>query len=50
MMYIAGETQDASIETLAMIEDIIRQQVIHLVRPTHIPLLFHGCVLLYSYT
>jgi transcription initiation protein SPT3 len=36
MMYIAGETQDASDDTTNLIEDIIHGQVVHLVcDPTH---------------
>lgn len=31
MMYIAGETQEASTQTVAMIEGIIRDQVVHMV-------------------
>ncbi|KAF9880328.1 spt3 [Colletotrichum karsti] len=32
MMYIAGETQDVSVETLKVIEDIIRDQVVHMLK------------------
>ncbi|KAK6211434.1 spt3 [Colletotrichum tabaci] len=32
MMYIAGETQDASIQTIKLIEDIIRDQVVHILK------------------
>ncbi|KAL2277138.1 hypothetical protein FJTKL_00268 [Diaporthe vaccinii] len=30
MMYIAGETQDVSTPTIKLIEDIIRDQVVHI--------------------
>ena len=30
-MYVAGETQDPAVETLAMVEEIIRQQVVQMV-------------------
>ncbi|KAJ0164804.1 SAGA complex subunit spt3 [Colletotrichum tanaceti] len=32
MMYIAGETQDASVQTIKLIEDIIRDQVVHILK------------------
>ncbi|KAK1671645.1 transcription initiation factor IID, 18kD subunit-domain-containing protein [Colletotrichum godetiae] len=32
MMYIAGEPQDVSVQTTKLIEDIIREQVIHLLK------------------
>lgn len=32
MMYVSGETTEPSIETTGIIEDIVRQQVIELVR------------------
>jgi len=32
MMYVSGETAEPSVETTSMIEDIVRQQVIELVR------------------
>lgn len=31
MMYIAGETQDVSTPTIKLVEDIIRDQVVHIV-------------------
>lgn len=31
MMYVSGETAEASVETTGIIEDIVRQQVIELV-------------------
>lgn len=31
-MYIAGETQDPSVETIAVVEEIIRDQVVLMVR------------------
>lgn len=34
MMYVSGETGEPSLETLAIIEEIVRQQVIELVRPS----------------
>jgi transcription initiation protein SPT3 len=33
MMYVSGETAEASIETTGMIEEIVRQQVIEMVCP-----------------
>lgn len=39
MMYIAGETQDVSTPTIKLIEDIIRDQVVHIVRLWNWPLL-----------
>ncbi|TQN65795.1 SAGA complex subunit spt3, partial [Colletotrichum shisoi] len=35
MMYIAGETQDASIQTIKLIEDIIRDKVVHMLKTAH---------------
>lgn len=36
MMYVSGETTEPSVETTGIIEDIVRQQVIELVRqPLH---------------
>jgi transcription initiation protein SPT3 len=32
MMYVSGETAEASPETTGMIEEIVRQQVIEMVR------------------
>jgi transcription initiation protein SPT3 len=32
MMYVSGETAEASAETTGMIEEIVRQQVIEMVR------------------
>lgn len=32
MMYVSGETAEASSETTGMIEEIVRQQVIEMVR------------------
>jgi transcription initiation protein SPT3 len=34
MMYVSGETAEASPETTGMIEEIVRQQVIEMVRET----------------
>lgn len=41
MMYVSGETAEPPVETTSIIEDIVRQQVIELVRlsspsPTHL--------------
>lgn len=33
MMYVSGETAEPSAETTGMIEEIVRQQVIEMVRP-----------------
>lgn len=33
MMYVSGETAEASPETTGMIEEIVRQQVIEMVSP-----------------
>lgn len=33
MMYIAGETQEPSTKTVKLIEDIILDQVVHMVLP-----------------
>jgi hypothetical protein len=36
MMYVSGETAEPPVETTSIIEDIVRQQVIELVRlPLH---------------
>ncbi|OLN94133.1 SAGA complex subunit spt3-like protein 2 [Colletotrichum chlorophyti] len=32
MMYIAGETQDASVHTIKLIEDIIKEQAVHMLK------------------
>jgi len=31
MMYVAGETQDVSLETLTLVEQIVQDQVRHIV-------------------
>lgn len=38
MMYVSGETTEPSVETTGIIEDIVRQQVIELVRRPLYPL------------
>lgn len=37
MMYVAGETQDVSLETLTIIEQIVQDQVKHMVSRTTLP-------------
>jgi Transcription initiation factor IID, 18kD subunit len=39
MMYVSGETAEASSETTGMIEEIVRQQVIEMVRHSVLSLL-----------
>jgi hypothetical protein len=39
MMYVSGETAEASSETTGMIEEIVRQQVIEMVRDSNFVLL-----------
>jgi hypothetical protein len=35
MMYVAGETQDVSFETLILVEQIVQEQVRHMVSETN---------------
>lgn len=37
MMYVSGETAEPPVETTSIIEDIVRQQVIELVRTPRVP-------------
>jgi len=39
MMYVSGETAEPPVETTSIIEDIVRQQVIELVRFSSSPLI-----------
>jgi type II secretory pathway component PulM len=49
MMYVSGETGEPSVETTSIIEDIVRQQVIELVRLASRPRAIDSMLTAYSF-
>jgi hypothetical protein len=43
MMFVAGETQDIANETAALVEQIVREQIIHIASIPLLPSPRHQC-------